>query len=96
MCDPNERNSFPEAVLSHQEIQAIQEAFDFLYSGLREAKSIFEAGDHAGRDGVIHAVETVLKFLSRYGPVRDERLPAPLAVMMTPSAALEASPIEII
>jgi hypothetical protein len=55
-----------QCVLSNEEIQHISDAFNFLYHGLREAKSRFKnpvAGD-AGRDGAIHALECVLKFFT--------------------------------
>ncbi len=61
-----------------QELHLLYAAFNFLYDGLRDAKRLFEAGDGAGREGAIHALETMLKFLSRFQPVLDEGLDAPL------------------
>jgi hypothetical protein len=55
------------------------EAFSDLWAGLREAKRRFKTGQDAGRDGAIHAVESVLKFLQRFDPVQSEALQAPLA-----------------
>jgi hypothetical protein len=78
LTEPSEAAPGP---LSAEQIQAISDAFDFLYSGLREAKRRFQASDDAGRDGAIHAVETVIKFLSLYEPVRSESLHAPLSVL---------------
>jgi hypothetical protein len=58
--------------------EQIDQIFDFLYAGLREAKRLYDAGDHAGREGAIHAVETVVKFLGLFKPVATESLHAPL------------------
>jgi len=55
------------------------DALNFLWEGLREAKQRFQSGQDAGRDGAIHAVETVVKFLGLFDPVRKEALHAPLA-----------------
>lgn len=55
------------------------EAFNLLWEGLREAKPRFQSGQDAGRDGATHALETVVKFLGRFDPVRKEALLAPLA-----------------
>jgi hypothetical protein len=55
------------------------EALNFLWEGLREAKRRFQSGQDAGRDGAIHALETVVKFLALFGPVHREALHAPLA-----------------
>jgi hypothetical protein len=56
-------------------------AFDLLFAGLREAKCRFENGDHAGRDGVIHALESVLKFLGHFEQVENAALHAPLGAL---------------
>jgi hypothetical protein len=45
---------------------------------LRDARKLFETGDNAGREGATHALEILLKFLSRFQPVLDEGLNAPL------------------
>lgn len=63
------------------EVLARREAFAFLYEGLREAKRRFEAGQDAGRDGAVHALEKVIEFLERFEPMRTEGLQAPLAVV---------------
>src|SRR5262249_39104341 len=64
-------------------------AFDFLYGGLRDAKKLFEAGDNAGRDGAIHSLEVLLKFLSQFQPVLDEGLNAPLAALFNALLSLD-------
>jgi hypothetical protein len=53
-------------VLTQEEIHHISDAFNFLYHGLREAKSRFEnpVAHDGGRDGAIHALEYVLKFFT--------------------------------
>jgi hypothetical protein len=70
-----------EAWRSRQQIEATNDAFNFLYDGLREAKLRFETGNDGGRDGVVHALETMLKFLYLYEPVQSGGLQAPLAML---------------
>jgi hypothetical protein len=78
VSDDNQKAASPEASLSPEQIQALHQAFDFLYSGLREAKRLFETNDDSGREGAIHSVEIVIKFLSLFKPVLAEALHAPL------------------
>jgi hypothetical protein len=80
VCD-SECKAHSEAWQARREIEATNEAFDFLYGELREAKRRFEAGNDAGRDGVIHALETIVKFLGLYEPVLTGGLHAPLAML---------------
>jgi hypothetical protein len=81
VCD-SESKAHLEAALLRLEFEALKEAFDFLYSALRVAKHRFETGNDAGRDGAIHALETVTKFLMMIcEPVRSEALHAPLAAL---------------
>jgi hypothetical protein len=49
------------------------------YKGLTEAKQLFEAGPAEGREGVIHALEAVIKFLILFDPVNANALHTPLA-----------------
>jgi len=79
MCTTDKAEPEPQCAPASREDIALNAAFDFLYGGLRDAKKLFEAGDSAGREGAIHALETVLKFLSRFQPILDEGLNAPLA-----------------
>jgi hypothetical protein len=74
VCD-SDKAAPPDTPYSAEQIDQI---FDFLYAGLREAKRLYDAGDHAGREGAIHAVETVVKFLGLFKPVATESLHAPL------------------
>jgi hypothetical protein len=66
---------------STKDLAVIQETFNALYKGLDEAKQLFESGRNNGRDGVIHAVESVLKFLEKSGPIRSHGLHAPLVAL---------------
>jgi hypothetical protein len=85
--DSNNSAASSEASLSPSE-SAITQAFDFLFSELRDAKRLFDAGNDAGREGVIHAVEVVIKFLSLFELVKNESLHAPLARLFTDLMAL--------
>jgi hypothetical protein len=82
-------NSPQHPALSPEEIAALNEAFGFLYTDLREAKHLFERGEYGGREGAIHAVETITKFLSRFQPVLDEGLNAPLLGLLNALHALD-------
>lgn len=88
MKDSNDSAASSEASPSPSEA-SITQAFDFLFSGLRDAKSLFETGDDAGHEGVIHAVEIVIKFLSLFDPVKSESLHAPLARLFSDLMALD-------
>jgi hypothetical protein len=81
MNDEQSQNGWHDTPPSSEEIE-LNEAFKSLYTGLREAKTLFGTGDDAGREGAIHALETVVKFLGRFQPVVDEGLHAPLAVLL--------------
>jgi hypothetical protein len=87
VVDNNNADNPSEPAPSPSE-SAITQAFDFLFLGLREAKRVFETGDDAGREGAIHAVEIVIKFLSRFDLVKSESLHAPLARLFTDLMAL--------
>jgi hypothetical protein len=79
MNDSNEGTA--SSSLSLQQIEAISRAFDFLFNGLREARCRFESGNESGRDGAIHALETVLKFLSHFEPTHAEAPHSPLVAL---------------
>jgi hypothetical protein len=83
-----------DALLSAEQIQAITEAFDFLDAGLREAKQRFQTGEHGGRDGSIHALETVIKFLSLYETVQTEALYAPLSALFNALMSLDDGEVQ--
>ena len=66
---------------SKEQLAAIEGAFNELYAGLVEAKRVFETGDNGRREGAIHAIESVLKFLERSTVVRLHGLHAPLVAL---------------
>jgi len=77
---PNDKKQCNASIApSAEELASIEAAFNYLYKGLVEAKQRFEAGRTEGREGVIHALETVIKFLSLFDPVNADALHAPLA-----------------
>jgi hypothetical protein len=69
------------ATVEEANLAAANAAFDDLFSGLRKAKELFEAGDKGGREGAVHALETVIKFLGRFQRVLDDGLHASLATL---------------
>jgi hypothetical protein len=66
---------------SKQQLAAIEDAFNALYAGLVEAKRLFEEGSNGGREGAIHAIESVLKFLECSTAVQSYGLHAPLVAL---------------
>jgi hypothetical protein len=68
---------------------ALAEALQILWRELREAKQRFQSGQDAGRDGAIHALETIVKFLGLFDTVRDEALHAPLARLSSDLMSLD-------
>ena len=58
-----------------------QGLLDSLRAGLVEANRLFQAGDNGGREGAIHGVELVLKFLMQIPEIGDQGLTAPLGVL---------------
>ena len=66
---------------SAKDLAAMKETFNALYKGLDEARQLFENGRNNGRDGVIHAVECVLKLLEKSDPIRSHGLHAPLVAL---------------
>ena len=77
----SKRKKQRDAAPSVEQLTAIEAAFNALYEGLVEAKQLFDNGRNEGREGAIHAVETVLKFLEKSGPIRSHGLHVPLAAL---------------
>jgi len=72
---------------------AFKAAFGFLYSGLRDAKKVFEASEDAGREGTIRALKTLHSFLRCFQPVLDEDLNAPLAGLINAMLSLKVGTV---
>ena len=67
----------------------LDEAFRFLFDGLRTAKDCWASGGNNGRNGAIHALETVIKFLSLFDVVNSEALHAPIVCLFNDIMALD-------
>jgi hypothetical protein len=74
---------------SAEDLAAIKMAFNALYNGLVEAKQLFEAGRNDGRDGAIHAVESIPKFLQKSAPIRSLGFHAPLIALFDALMSLD-------
>jgi hypothetical protein len=72
-----------------EDLPRINEAFGCLFRELGKATELYQEPANAGREGVIHSVETVLKFLSRFGPVISSSLHAPLTVLFDALMSLD-------
>jgi hypothetical protein len=70
-------------------IESVATAIDMLCDELREAKLLFESGCDTGREGAIHAVEALTKFLMLSETVRREGLIAPLGVLLSALMSLD-------
>jgi hypothetical protein len=69
--NPRRRNDRPTDA-------GIERLFDSLRNWI-EANRLFQAGMNDGREGAIHSVESVLKFLRQIPQIGDQGLTAPLA-----------------
>jgi hypothetical protein len=69
------------AKIKPSDLRRLNEALAYLFDELGKAKELHRSDANAGREGVIHSVETMLKFLSLFGPVISSSLHAPLAVL---------------
>jgi hypothetical protein len=72
--------SLPESVQPN-DLPRLNEALAYLFQELHKAALLYQSNPDAGREGVIHSLETVLKFLSVFAPVISSGLHAPLAVL---------------
>jgi hypothetical protein len=59
----------------------VERLLDSLRDGLVEANRLYQAGKNGGREGAIHGVESVLKFLVQIPQIGDQGLTAPLAAL---------------
>jgi hypothetical protein len=60
---------------------AILRLLDDLRGNLVEAVRLFDPREKGGREGAIHSVESVLKFLAQIPSIGDQRLTAPLLAL---------------
>ena len=61
----------------------------YLFHELDRAKELHRSEANAGREGVIHSVETVLKFLQLFAPVISSALHTPLIVLFNALMSLD-------
>jgi hypothetical protein len=89
--------------LTIEEIQHISDAFNFLHYGLREATGRFQnsGAQDGGRDGVIHALESVLKFFTViertgvYPFIVAEGVHAPIALLFDALMSLDDGKVSL-
>jgi hypothetical protein len=79
-ASPSVVGTLPERI-EPSDLRLLNEALAYLFQELDKANALYQSNANAGREGVIHSVETVLKFLSVFAPVISSRLHAPLAVL---------------
>jgi hypothetical protein len=60
----------------------IERLLDALRDGLVKADRLFQAGEKGGREGAIHGVKSVLKFLTQIPQIGDQGLTAPLLTLV--------------
>jgi hypothetical protein len=70
-------------------LPSLNEALAYLFHELGKASELHQTDGNAGREGTIHSVETLLKFLSLFAPVISSRLHAPLAVLFDALMSLD-------
>jgi hypothetical protein len=69
------------ATIEVGDLTLLNEALAYLFHELDKATELHQSDAKAGREGVIHSVETVVHFLSVFAPVISSRLHAPLGVL---------------
>ena len=74
---PSVVGSLP-AVIEVSDLPLLNEALAFLLQELVKATELYQSDANAGREGVIHSVETAVKFFSMFAPVISSSLYAPL------------------
>jgi len=74
-------SALPGGAPTAEQPAAIKTAFDKLYEGLFEANQLFESLRDGGREGGVHALESVLRFLEPSAFVQAHGLLSPLAIL---------------
>jgi hypothetical protein len=69
------------ATIEPSDLPRLNEALAYLFQELAKAIELHRADTNAGREGAIHSVETVTKFLSLFSPVISSSLHAPLVAL---------------
>jgi hypothetical protein len=82
---PSVVGSLPNEIKPN-DLPRLNEALAYLFQELGRAKELFQ---NSGREGAIHSVETVTKFLSLFDPVISLSLHAPLAVLFDALMSLD-------
>ena len=77
---PSVFGSLPETI-KPRDLRRLNEALAYLFQELGRATELHQSGANAGREGLIHSVETAVKFFSLFAPVISSSLHAPLAVL---------------
>ena len=77
---PSVVGSLP-ARIEPNDLTSLNEALDYLFHELSTATEFHRTDINAGREGVIHSVETVTKFLSLFAPVISSSLHRPFGVL---------------
>jgi hypothetical protein len=77
---PSVVGSLPEKV-TPRDLNRLNEALAYIFHELRTAITLHQSNANAGREGVIHSVETTINFFSLFAPVILSSLHSPLAVL---------------
>jgi hypothetical protein len=77
---PSAIGKLPGAI-KESDLPLLNEGLAFLFQELANAGDLHQSDTEAGREGVIHSVETVVNFLSLFAPVISSRLHAPLGAL---------------
>jgi hypothetical protein len=85
---PSVVGSLP-ATIEPNHLPLLNEALAFLFQELATAAALHQSGADVGREGVIHSVETAVKFLSVFSPVISSALHAPLGQLLDALLSLD-------
>jgi hypothetical protein len=85
---PSAVGSLPERI-EPSDLLRLNEGLAYLFHELDRATELHRSDPNAGREGVIHSVETAVKFLSLFAPVISSVLHAPLGVLLDALMSLD-------
>jgi hypothetical protein len=84
------------ATIEVTDLPLLNEGLAFLFQELGNATALYQLDPQAGREGIVHSVETVIKFLSVFAPVIAARLHAPLGVLFDALMSLDDGMVSLL
>jgi hypothetical protein len=92
-ASPSVRGILPDYI-GPDDLSRLNEALQLLFGELREAAELYRSAENGGRDGARRAVGAVAKFLTSFQAVKEEKLQAPLLLLVNALIALDNNLVE--